>query len=315
MFGKMSISAKVTLKGILLSSLLMLSSTIVQAKEYPLPPANSRLVGEPISYIVPDDGRPLETIAAEFSVGLLALMSANPGVDPLLPKAGSELIIPSWFLLPDVPREGIVLNLSELRLYYFPSDKNVVYVYPIGIGQLGRETPVTKTKVISKRANPTWTPTEKIRENYAQQGIELPPFLPAGPDNPMGLFAIRLAEDNGTYLIHGTNASFGIGLRVSSGCIRLRPSDIEELFNMVPVGIPVNIINEPIKYSVEPNGRRYLEVHQPLSRTEYEDPQTLPITLNQTANLFLENQSTDQLLSKQAIIDRRGYPIDVSNLK
>lgn len=315
MFGKMSISAKITLSGILLSSLIMLSSTIVQAKEYPLPPANSRLVGEPISYIVPDDGRPLETIAAEFSVGLLALMSANPGVDPLLPKAGSELIIPSWFLLPDVPREGIVLNLSELRLYYFPSDKNVVYVYPIGIGQLGRETPVTKTKVISKRANPTWTPTEKIRENYAQQGIELPPFVPAGPDNPMGLFAIRLAEDNGTYLIHGTNANFGIGLRVSSGCIRLRPPDIEELFNMVPVGIPVNIINEPIKYSVEPNGHRYIEVHQPLSRTESEDPQTLPITLNQTANIFLESQSTDQLLAKQAIIDRRGYPIDVSNLR
>ncbi len=308
-------SAKVTLCGMLLSSLLLISTTNVQAKVYPLPPSNSRLVGEPISYVVPDDGRPLETIAAEFSVGLLAMMSANPGVDPLLPKAGSELTIPSWFLLPDTPREGIVLNLSELRLYYYPSDKNVVYVYPIGIGQLGRETPVTKTKVISKRANPTWTPTEKIRENYAQRGIQLPAVIPAGPNNPMGLFAIRLAVDSGTYLIHGTNASFGIGLRVSSGCIRLRPVDIEELFQMVPVGIPVNIIDEPVKYSIEPDGRHYIEVHQPLSRTESEDPQTLPIPLSQAANLFLTDKDTNQTLARQAIIDRRGYPIEVTHSK
>lgn len=299
-----------TLCGLLLTAWIAVSPSAVNAKEYPLPAANSRLIGEKISYIVPDDARSLESIAARYQIGLIAMMSANPGVDPLLPAPGSELVIPSLILLPDAPRNGIVINLSELRLYYYPKGENKVVVYPIGIGQLGRDTPITTTRIISKRPNPTWTPTENIRRDYASRGITLPKVVPAGPDNPMGLFALRLAVDGGTYLIHGTNANFGIGMRVSSGCIRLRNEDIEALFNNVPVGTPVHIINEPVKVSLEPDGRRYIEVHQPLSQNENDDPQTKPIVLNSTVAEFVEQ--TDVARAKVEIDRRAGYPVEIS---
>lgn len=282
------------------------------AKEYPLPPEGSRLVGELTTYIVPDDGRSLEAIAAEYEVGLIALMSANPGVDPLLPKAGSELVIPSQLLLPDEPRKGIIINLSELRLYYYPKDSGTVVVYPIGIGQLGRETPLMTTRISEKRANPTWTPTANIRKDYASRGITLPAVVPAGPENPMGLFALRLAAAGGTYLIHGTNADFGIGMRVSSGCIRLRPDDIEALFNTVPVNTQVKIIDEALKYSIEPDGQHYIEVHQPLSRKESDDPQTLPIHLTESMKSFIHDGRTDDIQANEQITRRAGYPINVT---
>jgi len=284
----------------------------VLAKEYPLPPEGSRIVGEMTTYIVPSDGRSLESIAAEYEIGLIAMMSANPGVDPLLPKAGSELIIPSQLILPDEPHSGIIINLSELRLYYYPKDSNTVIVYPIGIGQLGRETPLMTTRISEKRANPTWTPTANIRKDYASRGITLPAVIPAGPENPMGLFALRLAAAGGTYLIHGTNADFGIGMRVSSGCIRLRPDDIESLFNMLPVGTQVKIIDAAMKYSIEPDGRHYIEVHQPLSRKESDDPQTLPIHLTESMEAFIYDVGTHDVLANDQIMQRAGYPIDVT---
>ncbi|MCR6555940.1 L,D-transpeptidase family protein, partial [Aeromonas sp. CPF2-S1] len=204
------------------------------AVEYRLPAANSRLIGENQEYVVPADNRPLEQIAADFQLGLTNIMEANPGVDPYLPKAGSTLIIPHQLILPNAPREGIVINVAEMRLYYYPKGKNVVEVLPIGIGQLGVNTPENWiTKVERKRANPTWTPTENIRRRYAAQGKTLPAVWPAGPDNPMGLHALYIGN---LYAIHGTNATFGIGLRVSSGCVRLRADDIKYLFDNVPVG-------------------------------------------------------------------------------
>ncbi|HAB23192.1 MAG TPA: L,D-transpeptidase, partial [Pantoea sp.] len=199
--------------------------------EYPLPAADSRLIGENQLTTVPDDKRPLEAIAAKYQIGLLSMLEANPGTDPWLPKAGTQLVVPQQMLLPDTPREGIVVNLAELRLYYYPKGEDKVIVYPIGIGQLGAATPVMVTSISQKIPNPTWTPTVNIRKRYAKDGVTLPAVVPAGPENPMGLFALRLARGSGNYLIHGTNADFGIGMRVSSGCIRLRPQDIEALFN------------------------------------------------------------------------------------
>lgn len=145
------------------------------------------------------------------------------------------LTIPLQTLLPDAPREGIVINLAELRLYYYQPWTNSVTVYPIGIGQLGGDTltPTMVTTISDKRANPTRTPTANIRARYKANGIDLPAVVPAGPDNPMGHHAIRLAAYGGVYLLHGTNADFGIGMRVSSGCIRLRDGDIETLFRQV----------------------------------------------------------------------------------
>ena len=281
--------------------------------EYPLPPADSRLIGENQLTTVPDDKRPLEAIAAKYQIGLLSMLEANPGTDPWLPKAGTQLVVPQQMLLPDTPREGIVVNLAELRLYYYPKGEDKVIVYPIGIGQLGAATPVMVTSISQKIPNPTWTPTVNIRKRYAKDGITLPAVVPAGPENPMGLFALRLARGSGNYLIHGTNADFGIGMRVSSGCIRLRPQDIEALFNSVPKGTRVQVINQPVKYAVEPDGKRYVEVHQPLSHSDKDDPQTMPIALSAALKKFIKSPQSDSELIKAALERRSGMPVLVSS--
>lgn len=300
------------LAGALLLSCFGLSAPVF-ATEYPLPADNSRLIGENTLTTVADDKRPLEYIAARYKTGMLGMLEANPGVDPWLPKAGTQLTVPLQMLLPDAPREGIVVNLAELRLYYYPKGENRVVVYPIGIGQLGAATPNMVTRISQKIPNPTWTPTANIRKRYAKEGITLPGVVPAGPDNPMGQFALRLARGTGQYLIHGTNADFGIGMRVSSGCIRLRPEDIEALFNSVPQGTRVQIINQPIKYAIEPDGKRYIEVHQPLSHTEQDDPQTMPITLSGPLKRFMQSPESDTALIKVAIARRAGMPVLVSS--
>ncbi|MCT9843270.1 L,D-transpeptidase [Enterobacter sp. FS01] len=298
-------------------SMVALLSTLAlalpaQANTWPLPPAGSRLVGENRFHVVENDGGSLEAIAKKYNVGFLALLQANPGVDPYVPRAGSVLTIPLQTLLPDAPREGLVINLAELRLYYYPPGKNEVTVYPIGIGQLGGDTltPTMVTTVSDKRANPTWTPTANIRARYKAQGIDLPAVVPAGPENPMGHHAIRLAAYGGVYLLHGTNADFGIGMRVSSGCIRLRDNDIETLFRVIQPGTKVNIMNTPIKVSEEPGGVRLVEVHQPLSKQLNDDPQTLPIVLNGAQQGF--KASADETVMERAMEARSGMPVDVT---
>lgn len=285
-----------------------------QANTWPLPPPGSRLVGQNAVHVVEDNGGSLEAIAKKYNVGFLALLQANPGVDPYVPRPGSVLTIPLQTLLPDAPREGIVINLAELRLYYYQPGTNSVTVYPIGIGQLGGDTltPTMVTTISDKRANPTWTPTANIRARYKANGIDLPAVVPAGPDNPMGHHAIRLAAYGGVYLLHGTNADFGIGMRVSSGCIRLRDGDIETLFRQVKPGTKVNIINTPIKASVEPNGMRLVEVHQPLSEKINDDPQLLPIVLNASMQTFKNAAQTDAVVMEHAMEIRSGMPVDVT---
>ncbi|WP_373676230.1 L,D-transpeptidase LdtC [Citrobacter braakii] len=286
----------------------------VQANTWPLPPPGSRVVGQNAVHVVEDNGGSLEAIAKRYNVGFLALLQANPGVDPYVPRPGSVLTIPLQTLLPDAPREGIVINLAELRLYYYQPGTNSVTVYPIGIGQLGGDTltPTMVTTISDKRANPTWTPTANIRARYKANGIDLPAVVPAGPDNPMGHHAIRLAAYGGVYLLHGTNADFGIGMRVSSGCIRLRDGDIETLFRQVKPGTKVNIINTPIKASVEPNGVRLVEVHQPLSEKINDDPQLLPIVLNASMQTFKNAAQTDSAVMEHAMEIRSGMPVDVT---
>ncbi|MEB8063108.1 L,D-transpeptidase LdtC [Citrobacter braakii] len=285
-----------------------------QANTWPLPPPGSRVVGQNAVHVVEDNGGSLEAIAKKYNIGFLALLQANPGVDPYVPRPGSVLTIPLQTLLPDAPREGIVINLAELRLYYYQPGTNSVTVYPIGIGQLGGDTltPTMVTTISDKRANPTWTPTANIRARYKANGIDLPAVVPAGPDNPMGHHAIRLAAYGGVYLLHGTNADFGIGMRVSSGCIRLRDGDIETLFRQVKPGTKVNIINTPIKASVEPNGVRLVEVHQPLSEKINDDPQLLPIVLNASMQTFKNAAQTDSAVMEHAMEIRSGMPVDVT---
>ncbi|MCE0827025.1 MULTISPECIES: L,D-transpeptidase LdtE [Buttiauxella] len=295
---------------ILISALA--ASQSAWAVDYLLPPPGSRIIGENQTYIVPGDGKNLEAVAAKYNTGVLLLIEANNTVDPFLPKPGSELTIPSQMILPDAPREGIVINLAELRLYYYPPGQNRVEVYPLGIGQLGRETPVMVTRVSQKIPNPTWTPTANIRARSAAQGITLPAVVPAGPNNPLGRYALRLEQGGGEFLIHGTNARNSIGLRVSSGCMRMRAPDIKALFSQVAWGTRVQIINEPVKFSIEPDGRRYVEVHQPLSRNDWENPQTVPIAISASFGSFIDNPMSDKAQVDSAIARRAGYPVLVN---
>jgi len=279
---------------------------------YPLPAKNSRLVGENIQITVPADSKlPLESFAAQYQMGLSNMLEANPGVDPFLPLPGSTLTIPQQLILPSAPREGIIINSAEMRLYYYPKGTNTVVVLPIGIGQLGKDTPMDwVTSVQRKKDGPTWTPTAKMREEYAAEGEILPAVYPAGPDNPMGLYALYVGR---LYAIHGTNANFGIGLRVSHGCVRLRADDIKYLFDSVPVGTRVQFINEPVKATVEPDGSRYLEVHNPLSSSEEElkSKEPVPILFSEAVGKTLMDPSVDQNEVDAAVKARLGMPVRV----
>ncbi len=282
------------------------------AVDYPLPPTGSRLVGQNQTYTVQEGDKNLQAIARRFDTAAMLILEANNTIAPV-PKPGTTITIPSQLLLPDAPRQGIIVNLAELRLYYYPPGENIVQVYPIGIGLQGLETPVMETRVGQKIPNPTWTPTAGIRQRSLERGIKLPPVVPAGPNNPLGRYALRLAHGNGEYLIHGTSAPDSVGLRVSSGCIRMNAPDIKALFSSVRTGTPVKVINEPVKYSVEPNGMRYVEVHRPLSAEEQQNVQTMPYTLPAGFTQFKDNKAVDQKLVDKALYRRAGYPVAVSS--
>lgn len=296
---------------LLLGSLGALNSA--RAMDYPLPPAGSRLIGQNQTYTIQEGDNKLQTIARRFNTAAQVILETNNTIAPVNPAPGTVITIPSQMLLPDTPREGIVVNLAELRLYYFPPGENIVQVFPLGIGQLGLETPVTTTRVSQKIPNPTWTPTPGIRARSLEQGIKLPPVVPAGPNNPLGRFALRLGVGNGEYLIHGTSAPDSVGLRVSSGCMRMNAPDIKALFEQVRVGTRVQIINEPVKFSVEPDGKHYIEVHRPLAQAEGENPQVSPITHSADFATFVSQAGSDKALIEKALSRRAGIPVIVSS--
>ena len=235
------------------------------ASTYPLPPDRQSLVGR-LQETRVADGETLLDIARRYSVGLDEMQNANPGVDPWLPSAGQRVLIPSQYLLPDAPREGIVVNLPELRLYYYPPAKPgtqaVVMTYPLGIGSEGRAIPVTVTRVIEKKIDPPWVVPDSILAEHEADGDPLPKVVPPGPDNPLGRYALRLGL--ASFLIHSTNHPYSVGMRISHGCLRMYPEDIEELFGKVPVGTTVRIIDQPYKAGWQ-GGVLYLEAHPPLA--------------------------------------------------
>lgn len=282
------------------------------AVDYLLPAENSRLIGENQRWTVQEDDRNLQAIARRFDTAAMLILEANDTLAPVHPQVGTEVLIPTRLLLPDVPREGIVVNLAELRLYYFPPGKNQVQVYPLGIGQAGLETPEMTTRVGQKIPNPSWTPPAGIRARSRAKGITLPPVVPAGPGNPLGKYALRLTYGNGEYLIHGTNASDSVGLRVSSGCMRMNAADIQALFSQVTVGTPVRVINQPVKFSLEPNGEHYVEVHRPLSPDETANTRTLTYTHPAAFHEFAADHRVDSGRLKTALARRAGYPVSVS---
>ncbi|MSR15059.1 MAG: hypothetical protein EXR86_10965 [Gammaproteobacteria bacterium] len=201
-------------------------------------------------------------IARTYSQGYREMRMANPSVDPWLAGDDTEIVVPSLYVLPDVPREGVTVNVPEMRFYHFLPAKNgkpaTVATYPISIGRQDWSTPHGVTRVISKVKDPSWTPPESIRREHAAEGDILPKVVPPGPQNPLGAYALRLGLTG--YLIHGTDKPYGIGMRVTHGCMRLYPEDIETVYHTIPVGTPVRLVNQPYKIGVA-HGQLYLEVH------------------------------------------------------
>ena len=208
----------------------------------------------------------LADFARDYGLGFDEIVAANPEVDPWLPGEGTKVILPTQYVLPDAPRTGLVLNLASLRLFYYPKPeadgRQVVITHPIGIGREGWRTPQGKFRITQKVENPVWHVPSSIRREHAARGDPLPSVVKAGSKNPLGAYAMRLNRPQ--YLIHGTNKPYGVGMRVSHGCIRLYPEDIARLFPEVPVGTRVRIVNQPFLAGWL-DGRLYLEAHAPLS--------------------------------------------------
>ncbi len=226
------------------------------------------LIGEVQTYTTRYEDTLLD-IARTTQLGLIELMAANPGVDPWLPGEGRRIILPTAHVLPDAPRQGIVVNLAELRLYFFPAGDGPVTTFPIGVGREGAATPLGATKIVRKKKDPAWYPPKSIRD----EDPELPSVVPPGPDNPLGQFALYLGWP--AYLIHGTHQPWGVGRRVSHGCIRLYPESIEWLFGKVPVGTPVTVVKEPVKLGRR-NGELYLQVHPSLAQVDQIETEGIP---------------------------------------
>jgi L,D-transpeptidase ErfK/SrfK len=252
------------------SALVMLlaiaAGSVARATEYTLANPDAAVVGEDQTVVTVYEDT-LYDLAAKYSLGSEELIRVNPGVDPWIPGAGRTLIVPGRHILPPGPREGIVVNLPEHRLYYYPKPKRdgsrEVITYPVSIGKMDWRTPLGLTHVTQKQKNPIWNPPESVRKEHAAAGDPLPARVPAGPDNPLGGYAMRLAAGNGTYLIHGTNNPIAVGLAVTHGCIRMYPDDVASLFPLIAVGTPVRLINEPVKVAWV-DGELLLEAHPPV---------------------------------------------------
>lgn len=252
-------------------------------------------------------------IARDYDIGFVELRAANPDVDPWMPGANVDLIIPSMYILPDAPRRGVVINLPEMRLYYYGREEMPPESFPLGVGREGLSTPIGSTTVVSKIEGPVWRPTKRMRE----EDPTLPEMVPPGPDNPLGTHALYLGWPE--YRIHGTNKPYGIGRRSSSGCIRMYPEDIVRLYPQVPVGTPVTVVDQPVKAAWIGN-EFYIEAHPSIGQANaIEENGGLP------AYEFTENDMKEILRAagkdadrldwdkiRDVIRARNGYPVVVA---
>ncbi len=249
----------------------------------------------------------LPDLARHFGLGHNAIVSANPQVDLWLPDPGTRVLLPLWFVLPDVARKGIVLNLANMRLFYFPAKQpHKVLTYPAGIGREGWNTPMGLTQIISKTKHPIWNVPPSIQREHALKGEPLPKVVLAGPDNPLGDYAMKLGKAG--YLIHGTNKPYGVGLQVSHGCLNLYPEDIEMLFKVTAIGTPVMIIDQPYLVAWQ-DGVLFLEAHPPLD-THKEFKQPLRIKIKQLAKKH--KLSIDWAKVEQVLDNAYGIPTPIT---
>jgi L,D-transpeptidase ErfK/SrfK len=243
--------------GLLLAGCAQLGRPVADQKPPPWAALERADVFEGVSGEIEVVGRPqkiiarhedtFSLIARRFNLGYDEMRAANPGIDPWLPGEGTEILLPTAHVIPEGPREGVVINLPAMRLWWFgPLDgegRQTVITHPIGIGKLGWSTPLGEYTVLSRAKDPSWHPPASVRREHAEAGDPLPAVVPPGPDNPLGRHAVRL--NNPVYLLHGTNKPAGVGMRVSHGCIRLYPEDIERLFEQLPSGTPVVMVDQP----------------------------------------------------------------------
>lgn len=252
-------------------------------------------------------------IARQYNLGYEDIKLANPGVDTWIPGQNMPVVLPTRFLLPDAPREGMVINIAEMRLYYYPKElrdgRQVVVTHPVSIGRDDWKTPLGLTSIVRKDKDPAWYPPKSIRKEHAAEGDPLPAVVPPGPDNPLGKYALRLGIPG--YLIHGTDKPFGIGMQVTHGCMRLYPEDIERMFQTVPVGTPVRIINQPVKTGWH-RGQLYVEVHPELGENEQKQP-----NMNRALDKIAQSlqgrgeYSVDWAWAEGLVMEQRGIPLPV----
>jgi L,D-transpeptidase ErfK/SrfK len=298
-----------------LFSLLLLSlfATVSQATVYELPADGSSVVGTD-SHIKTVYKDTLLDIARRNSLGYYEIIRANPGVDMWLPGDGTDVMLPGRRILPPGPREGVVVNLPEHRLYYYPKprkgEKPVVITYPVSIGKMDWKTPLGETHVIQKEKHPFWYPPESVRKEHLANGDPLPPGpVKPGPDNPLGDYAMRLAAGNGTYLIHGTNNPMAVGMAITHGCIRMYPEDVAALFPLIPVGTKVWLINEPVKVAFV-DGELLMEAHPPVDDEGQNTAEPNMEVLSQKLDQALGNTTAaiHWDFAKQALQAANGIP-------
>lgn len=292
---------------------LSLAAPLAHAEIYLLPTNGDDVVGA-LRVVPAGDDETLIDVARRYDYGYDEMRSANPSVDSWMLRQDTMVTLPSFFILPAAPREGIVINTAEMRLYYFPKPKPgspaTVETYPVSIGRGDWRTPVVTTRISGKVVDPSWTPPKSIRAEHAADGDPLPAFVAAGPDNPLGKYALRMTLPS--YLIHGTNKQFGIGMQVTHGCMRLYPQDIERLYRNVPVGTPVRIINQTYKAGWH-QGQLYLEAHPPLDGVSVESlrDKTPMIQALTAATKSIANYPVDWEQVNVVDTERSGLPAPV----
>ncbi len=295
--------------------LLWLTTQPAYAVTLPLPQSpDDDVVGALRTTIVKDKDTLLD-IARRNGLGFTEIVAANPTLDPWVPGAGKRVLLPTRFILPEGARKGLVINVAQMRLFYFPvprrGEKPVVITHPIGIGTEYGSTPLGSTTVVRKAAEPTWYPPKGLRARRAAAGVILPASVPPGPDNPLGTHALYLGVPE--YLIHGTNRPWGIGMRVSSGCLRLYPEGIAALFPLVPVGTPVRIVDRAWAVGRH-GGVPYVQV---FARPRMEDGVDFPealldhTPLVRALSAIAPRGAVDWVRTMKAIEDRLGVPIPV----
>ena len=294
--------------------LAVISSSQPRADIFTLPPPDVDVIGQ-VETITASRDETLLDIARRYDLGQNEILLANPAVDRWLPEENSVVVLPNRFILPNVERTGLVLNLPEMRMYYFPKpapgEAPVVITHPVSVGRMDWETPLGKTTIVTKKKDPDWRPPQSLKDEAIAEGNEpLPDIVMAGPDNPLGRYAMRLGIPG--YLIHSTNKPYGVGMRVTHGCLRMYPEDIERLFENIPVGTPVHLINQPIKLGWLA-GSLFVELHPPLE----EDTDNYANYMQSVLDAIAEFTAPDEInLSGrslwQAIEHQDGIPVAVT---